>query len=61
MLLRNGTLLSIWIPPGELRDRRKLPRKSMVLVRMRTMIKNRIRATFCKYNLKVDEVSDLRD
>jgi transposase len=49
---RNGTLPSIWIPPGELRDQRELPR-------MRTMIKNRIHATLSKYAIQIDEVSNV--
>jgi hypothetical protein len=32
-LQRNGTLPTVWIPPGELRDQRELPRTRMVLVR----------------------------
>jgi transposase len=57
LLLRNGTLPSIWIPPGELRDQKELPRMRMTLVRMRTMIKNRIHATLSKYAIEIDEVS----
>jgi transposase len=58
-LLRNGTLPSIWIPPAELRDQRELPRMRMRLVRLRTMIKNRIHKTLSKYAIKIDEVSDI--
>jgi transposase len=35
-LQRNGTLPTVWIPPGELRDQRELPRTRMALVRQRT-------------------------
>jgi len=59
LLLRNGTLPSIWIPPGEIRDRRELPRMRMMLVRMRTMIKNRIHATLAKYAIEIDEVKSV--
>lgn len=59
LLLRNGTLPSIWIPLGELRDQRELPRMKMALVRLRTMIKNRIHATLSKYAIKIDETSDI--
>jgi len=59
ILLRNGTLPSIWIPPGELRDQRELPRMRMTLVRIRTMIKNRIHATLSKYAIEIDEVSNV--
>lgn len=60
VLLRNGTLPSVWIPRGELRDQRELPRMRLVLVHMRTALKNRIHATFAKYGIVFDDkVSDL--
>lgn len=59
MLTRNGTLPSVWIPPGELRDQRELPRMRMVLVGMRTRLKNRVHATLAKYAIKIEEVEDL--
>ncbi|MDR5684412.1 MAG: transposase [Armatimonadota bacterium] len=58
-LQRTGTLPTVWIPPGELRDWRDLPRTRMVLVRQRTQLKNRIHATLAKYALTVGEVDDL--
>jgi len=58
-LQRTGTLPTVWIPPGALRDERDLPRTRMVLVRQRTQLKNRIHATLAKYALTVPEVSDL--
>ncbi len=58
-LQRAGTLPTVWIPPGELRDQRDLPRTRMVLVRQRTQLKNRIHATLAKYALHDLEVSDL--
>src|SRR5437764_691296 len=36
MLLRNGTLPRVWIPPQELRDQREMLRLRMTLVGMRT-------------------------
>ncbi len=54
-LLRNGTLPAVWIPSGPLRDQRELPRMRMVLVRMRTTLKNRIHATFAKYAIRFKE------
>jgi transposase len=48
-LQQTGTLPTVWIPPGELRDRRDLPRTRMVLVPQRTQLKNRIHATLAKY------------
>jgi transposase len=59
LLLRNGTLPTVWIPPGELRDKRELPRMRMSLVRMRTTLKNRIHATLSKYAIDIQEVSDI--
>ena len=59
LLLRNGTLPAVWIPPRELRDKRELPRLRMALVRVRTLLKNRIHATLAKYGIQVNEVSDL--
>jgi transposase len=58
-LLRNGTLPSVWIPRGELRDQRELPRMRLVLVQMRTALKNRIHATFAKYAIQFESDSDL--
>jgi len=57
-LQRAGTLPVVWIPPGELRDKRELTRARMVLVSQRTQLKNRIHATLAKYGLEV-EASDL--
>ena len=59
LLLRNGTLPAVWIPPGELRDQRELPRMRMALVYVRTKFKNRIHATLDKYALQIPEVSDI--
>ncbi len=59
MLSRNGTLPTVWIPSGELRDQRELVRMRMSLVSIRTKLKNRIHATLAKYNLIIEEVSDV--
>lgn len=59
LLMRNGTLPSVWIPSGELRDQRKLPRMRMALVRVRTMLKNRIHAMLTKYAIEISKVSDI--
>ncbi len=59
LLLRNGTLPSVWIPPGEIRDQRELPRMRTALVHVRTMLKNRIHATLAKYAIQIPEVSDI--
>ena len=59
ILARNGTLPAVWIPPGELRDQRELPRMRQVLVSIRTKLKNRIHATFAKYGITFEEVTDI--
>jgi len=58
-LLRNGTLPSVWIPKGELRDQRELPRMRLSMVHMRTALKNRVHATFAKYAIQFGSESDL--
>jgi len=57
-LQRNGTLPTVWIPPKGLRDLRELTRGRMVLVQIRTRLKNRITSTLAKYGLAVTEASD---
>jgi len=49
----------VWIPPGEVRDARELPRTRMVLVKQRTALKNRLHATLGKYGIVIVEVKDL--
>jgi transposase len=58
MLLRNGTLPVVWIPPAELRDQREMLRWRMCLSRMRTRVKNRIHGMLQRYNIEIT-VSDL--
>jgi len=58
MLLRNGTLPEVWIPPAELRDQREMLRWRMCLSRMRTRVKNRIHGLLQRYNLDI-AASDL--
>lgn len=53
MLLRNGTLPRVWIPPRELRDQREMLRLRMSLVQSRTQLKNRIHGCLLRYNLTV--------
>jgi transposase len=53
-LLRNGTLPTVWIAPGEIRDERELPRTRMALCKIRVSLKNRIHATLAKYNLSFE-------
>ena len=58
-LQRNGTLPTVWIPPGRLRDLRELTRVRMMLSQHRTRLKNRLHATLAKYGLAVGGYSDI--
>ena len=53
ILLRNGTLPEVWIPPSDLRDQRELLRLRIFLVRLRTRVKNRIHGTLARHNVQV--------
>ena len=53
ILLRNGTLPEIWIPPSGLRDQRELLRLRIFLVRLRTRVKNRIHGTLSRHNVHI--------
>jgi transposase len=57
-LQRTGTLPTVWIPPGMLRDQRELFRTRMVLSQQSTRLKNRIHATLSKYGLRVETATD---
>jgi len=57
-LQRAGTLPTVWIPPGPLRDLRELTRGRMVLVAIRTRLKNRLTSTLTKYGLRVEVATD---
>ena len=57
-LQRTGTLPTVWIPPGEIRDLREVTRMRMALSAQRTQIKNRIHAALSKYALQI-EASDI--
>ncbi|UCG59096.1 MAG: IS110 family transposase [Phycisphaerales bacterium] len=59
-LQRVGTLPTVWIPPGDLRDKRELPRTRMVFGRERTRLKNRIHSVLDKYGLQ-DEFTEISD
>jgi len=58
ILQRTGTLPEVWIPSGEIRDRRELPRSRMLLVRQRRRLKQRVLSNLAKYGFVVSEVSD---
>ena len=53
-LQRTGTLPTVWIPPGDIRDHRELTRTRMVFTNLRTRLKNRIHSVFDKYGLHTD-------
>jgi transposase len=59
-LQRTGTLPTVWIPPGDIRDKRELPRTRIVFGRTRTQLKNRIHSVLDKYLLQ-DQVRDISD
>jgi transposase len=58
VLQRNGTLPTVWIAPGELRDLRELTRTRMFSSGQRTKVKNRIWSTLHKYGLTGSRWSD---
>jgi transposase len=53
-LQQTGTLPTVWIPPGDIRDKRELPRTRMIFANLRTRLKNRIHSVFDKYGLHTD-------
>jgi transposase len=53
MLLRNGTLPRVWIPPAQLRDQREILRLRMSLVESRSQVKNRIHGALLRYNVEL--------
>jgi transposase len=53
MLLRNGTLPEVWIPPAALRDQREMLRMRMFLSQQRTRVKNRIHGALARYNVRL--------
>ena len=53
ILLRNGTLPEVWIPPSGLRDQRELVRMRIFLVHLRTRVKNRIHGTLARHNIQI--------
>ncbi len=59
-LQRVGTLPTVWIPPGDIRDKRELPRTRIVFGKTRTQLKNRIHSVLDKYGLQ-DAFTDISD
>jgi len=58
-LIHLGSLPTVWLPPGEIRDERELHRTRMAFSKVRTALKNRIHATLAKYALNSAEHSDI--
>jgi transposase len=58
-LVHLGSLPTVWLPPGEIRDERELHRTRMAFTKNRTALKNRIHATLAKYALNTSEHSDI--
>jgi transposase len=58
-LQRTGTLPTVWIPPGDLRDRRELYRQWMQYVQEKVRCKNRLHANLAKYGLGEGAWTDL--
>jgi len=58
MLMHNGTLPEVWIPPAEHRDQREMLRLRMTLSHNRSRLKNRIHGVLQQYNLDI-AASDL--
>jgi transposase len=54
-----GSLPTVWIAPGEIRDERELPRTRMALSKMRTALKNRMHSTLAKYALSLETQSGI--
>lgn len=59
ILLRNGTLPEVWVPPAGIRDKRELLRTRMALRDVRTMLKHRIHSALERYGIFCPGVSDL--
>ncbi|MFQ5668824.1 MAG: IS110 family transposase [Candidatus Binatia bacterium] len=57
-LQRTGTLPTVWIPPGRLRELRELTRTRVALVAQRTRWKNRLTATLAKHGVPPSAHSD---
>jgi len=58
-LIHLGSLPTVWLPPGDIRDERELHRTRMALSKVRTALKNRIHATLAKYALNTSTYSDI--
>ena len=59
ILLRNGSLPEVWIPPLWVRDERHLLRTRMVVRDQRTALKCRVHGVLAQYGLSTEGISDL--
>jgi transposase len=55
MLEHLGSLPKVWIPSGDQRDHRELPRTRMALKKHVVGLKNRLHATLAKYAITIDQ------
>lgn len=58
-LLRTNLIPRAYVPGGETRRLREMVRQRVFLVRMRTMVKNRIQALLARYHVPLPAVSDI--
>jgi transposase len=58
-LVHLGSLPTVWLPPGEIRDERELHRTRMAFSKPRTALKNRIHSTLAKYAFNSSDHSDI--
>jgi transposase len=58
-LVHLGSLPTVWLPPGEIRDERELHRSRMAFCKPRTAFKNPVHSTLAKYALNTSEHSDI--
>jgi transposase len=54
-----GSLPTVWIAPGDVRDARELPRTRMAFSKSRASLKNRMHSTLAKYALSLNTDSDI--
>jgi len=58
-LLRTGLIPQAYAPSKDIRAIKRVLRKRMFFVRVRTMLKNRIKALLVQHSVEIPQVSDL--
>jgi len=58
-LLRADLIPEAYAPSAQVRATKRVLRQRMFLVRVRTMLKNRIHATLAKYAIQIQDISDI--